>query len=110
MQIQFHYRRLSDIGVSVFVEDLVAETDHRLTTYAVVPEAYREDLWGRFWRGGLVPETVRVASLRKHYFFKEWFDILAWFDEAGDFVGYYTDIATPSRRVGPGEYTTTDLF
>jgi predicted RNA-binding protein associated with RNAse of E/G family len=26
------------------------------------------------------------------------------------FVGYYTDIATPLRRVGVGEYATTDLF
>jgi hypothetical protein len=110
MQIQVHFRRLSSVGVHTFVERLVAENDYRLTTYAVVPEEYREELWGKFWRAGLLPETVRVAALRKHYFFSEWFDILAWFDEDNRFVGYYTDIATPVCRVAAGQYATTDLF
>jgi predicted RNA-binding protein associated with RNAse of E/G family len=57
-----------------------------------------------------VPENVRVAALRKHYFFSEWFDILAWFDVDDRFVGYYTDIATPVRKLGAGEFATTDLF
>ena len=110
MQIRLHFTRLSSLGVSTFVEDLLSETDYRLTSQAVVPIEYREALSAKFWSGGLLPNSIRLASLRKHFFFAEWFDILAWFDEAGRFAGYYTDIATPVRRVGPGEYATTDLF
>lgn len=110
MQIRLHYTRLSDLGAHTFVEDFLAEDEHRLTTHAVVPVEHREALSAKFWSAGLLPNSVRVASLRKHYFFSEWFDILAWFDEAERFAGYYTDIATPVRRVGDGEYATTDLF
>jgi predicted RNA-binding protein associated with RNAse of E/G family len=110
MQIRLHYTRLSSIGAFTFVENLLAEDDYRLTTCAVVDEADREALSAKFWSAGLLPNSVRVASLRKHYFFSEWFDILAWFDEAGCFAGYYTDIATPVRKVGDGQYAITDLF
>jgi len=110
MQIRLHFTRLSAIGAHTFVENFLAEDEYRLTTHAVVPVEHREGLSAKFWSGGLLPNSVRVASLRKHFFFSEWFDILAWFDEAGRFAGYYTDIATPLRRVGPGEYATTDLF
>jgi hypothetical protein len=110
VQIKLHYTRLSSIGVHTFVEGFQAETHYRLTTYSVVPEVYRANLCDKFYRAGLLPETVRLAALRKHFFFSEWFDILAWFDEEGRFAGYYTDIATPTRCVGDREYATTDLF
>ncbi len=110
MQIQMRFIRLSAIGAHTFTETFIAEDDCRLTTHAVVPVEHREALSAKFWSAGLLPNSVRVASLRKHYFFSDWFDILAWFDEAGRFAGYYTDIATPVRRVGHGEYATTDLF
>jgi predicted RNA-binding protein associated with RNAse of E/G family len=110
VHIRLHLTRLSAQGAHTFIDDFLAEDKYRLTTHAVVPVEHREALSAKFWSAGLLPNSVRVASLRKHFFFSEWFDILAWFDEAGRFAGYYTDIATPVRRVADGEYATTDLF
>src|SRR5690606_6462237 len=50
-----------------------------------------------------------VSAIRSHYFYHEYFDIIEWLGPDGAVAGYYSDIATPLRRVN-GEYFVTDLF
>ena len=108
MDVRVNYRRLTR-GTTIYVEGLEADNGRRLTTYSVVPEAFRHEMAKGFWRQKLLPTGTFVGAVRKYYFYTEYFDVLAFYDLNGELAGYYSDIVTPLRKVG-AEYFLTDLF
>src|SRR5258707_3921628 len=109
MDVNIHYRRLSARGTTIFREGFEADDGQRLTTYSVVPEVDRLPLTEGFWRLNLLPPSRLLGAVRKHYFYNEYFDVLAFYDLDGTLAGYYSDIATPLRKVGE-DYYLIDLF
>ena len=109
MEVNIYYRRFSASGTTTFREALVADDGRRLTTHSVIPIDERLGLSQGFWRQHMLPKGTIVGSLRKHYFYHEYFDILAVYLESGALAGYYSDIATPLRKIGD-EYYLDDLF
>jgi hypothetical protein len=109
MQVTIHYTRLSERGTTIYHEGFVADDGRRLTTYTVVPEAEQLRLAEGFWRQALLPPGQLLGAVRKHYFYAEYFDVLAFFGVGGQLAGYYCDIATPLQKQGD-EYFLTDLF
>lgn len=107
--VRVHYTRLSARGVTVYTEHRVEDDGVRLTTDEHLPPDIVERISAAFWRQGLLAEGRRLTRIRKHYFYHEYFDVLAVFDTAGALAGYYVDILTPLRQVD-GEYYATDLF
>ena len=93
----------------IFREALVADNGQRLTTYVVLTEAERQQMSQACWKSNMLPQGYLLASLRKHYYYREYFTVLECFNLEGDLAGYYTDIATPLRKVGE-DYYLTDLF
>jgi predicted RNA-binding protein associated with RNAse of E/G family len=61
------------------------------------------------WIDGLLPKRQTIGSIRKHYFYHEHFDVLAFLDTEGQLAGYYSDITTHLQKVADG-YAITDLF
>jgi len=109
MQVNIHYTRLSASGTINFCEELVADNGQRLTTYVVLTEEERLQMSQACWKSNMLPHGYLLGSLRKHYFYNEYFDVLAFYDLDGTLAGYYCDIATPLRKVGD-DYYLTDLF
>jgi len=110
MDVNIHYRRFSASGTIVFKEGFVADDGRRLTTYTeLMSEAERLSLSQAFWDNKLLPHGYLLGSIRKHYFYNEYFDILAVFGLGGELAGYYSDIATPLRKVGDNYYLD-DLY
>ena len=104
-----HYTRLSARGTVVYAEPLVSDDARALVTQTDLAPADAARISAAFWRQGLVAEGRMLRRIRKHYYYHEWFDVLAVFDVDGGFAGYYADIVTPLVRVGT-EYAATDLF
>ncbi len=109
MEVNIHYRRLSARGTTFYREGLVTNNGQRLTTHSVIPIEARLGLSQGFWRQHMLPEGTMVGSVRNHYFYHEYFHILAVYLESGELAGYYSDIATPLRKVGD-DYYLDDLF
>jgi hypothetical protein len=95
--------------MTIFVEGFVSDDGRRLTTYSVVPEIHRLALAEGFWRQNLLPPGRLLGAVGKHYFYTEYFDVLACYGLDGELAGYYCDIVTPLQKVG-AEYFLTDLF
>jgi predicted RNA-binding protein associated with RNAse of E/G family len=104
-----HYQRLSARGLTVYIERRIEDNGARLTTEEWFQAAAIERVSSAFWKQGLLAEGRRLARIRKHYFYHEYFDVLAVFDVDEGFAGYYIDIVTPLRQV-KGDYHVTDLF
>ena len=109
MDVTIHYRRLSARGTTLFREGFVADDSRRLTTYSIVREAERISLAKGFWRDSMLAPGRLLGAVRKHYYYNEYFDVLAFYDTGGELAGYYCDIVTPLQKVG-AEYFLTDLF
>jgi hypothetical protein len=109
VQVSIHYTRLSTRGTTIYHEGLVTDDGQRLTTYSVVPEAERASLAEGFWRQNLLPTGRLLGAVRKHYYYNEYFDVLAFSDVDGVLAGYYCDIVTPLQKVGD-DYYLDDLF
>ena len=107
--VRVHYTRLSARGTVIYAEPCLEDNGTRMTTETDLAPADAERISKAFWRQALLPEGRRLTRLRKHYFYHEWFDVLAVFTEDGALAGYYIDIVTPLRQVD-GEYYLTDLF
>jgi predicted RNA-binding protein associated with RNAse of E/G family len=109
MQVNIHYTRLSASGTISFCEGLVADNGQRLTTYVVLTEAERLQMSQACWKSSMLPHGYLLGSLRKHYYYGEFFTVLECFNLEGKLAGYYSDIATPLQKVGD-DYYLTDLF
>src|SRR5436305_8187386 len=109
MEVNIHYTRLSARGTTIFREGFVADDGRRLTTYTIVPEPERLRLSESFWRDSALAPGRLLGAVRKHYYYNEYFDVLAFYDTSGALAGYYCDIATPLQRLD-AEYFLTDLF
>src|SRR5947207_12172083 len=105
MEVNIHYTRLSARGTTIFHEGFVADDGRRLTTHTQLTAEECQ----AFWDGHLLPRGYLLGSIRKHYFYHEYFDILAVFGPARELAGYYCDIATPLRKIGD-DYYLEDLF
>lgn len=108
MNVTIHYHR-PGLGITHYTEELLEDDGCRVRTYAVIPPAHRLSLSQQLWVDGLLPKTQLIGSIRKHYFYREHFDVLVFLDTEGQLAGYYSDIATPLQKVADG-YALTDLF
>jgi predicted RNA-binding protein associated with RNAse of E/G family len=110
VNVTVHYTRLSARGTTRYVERLVADDGARLTTTAAIAPEHQGRMAQAFLDQHLLPpEAPRLTGIRKHYFYREYFDVLAFFFAGGRLAGYYCDIVTP-LRCEAGEYYLTDLF
>jgi hypothetical protein len=108
-KIRFHFNRI--LGESVtFTEGLVGDDGRRLHAFSVVPEQYSEPWSLAAQKEGLIPPGRQIASIRKYAFYDEYFDVLEYRDPEGELLGYYSDICTPLKKIGEGEYAITDLI
>ena len=109
MDVRIHYHRFSASGTVIYKESFVADDGWRLTTHTILTSEAQLGLSRHMWENHMLPEGYLLGSLRKHYFYHEHFDILACYDLEGELAGYYSDIATPLRKVGE-DYYLDDLF
>jgi predicted RNA-binding protein associated with RNAse of E/G family len=105
--VVIHYHRPGK-GITQYVEGLVEDDGIRLHTYTQIPEAERRLLDRALVSQGLIPSGSSAASIRKFFFYREYFDILEFRDSQGGLLGYYSDIATPLTKID-GRYHMTDL-
>ena len=94
MNVKINYARFNK-ETQIFTEGLIEDDGARLKTFSVIPVEYRTPISEAWWRAGLVPHSQLIYSFGKYYFYDEHFDILEPRDEAGNLLGYYSDIATP---------------
>src|SRR6185369_11734169 len=109
MDVTIHYRRLSARGTTIYREGFVSDDGRRLTTHTELAADERQGLSQAFWDNHMLPHGYLLSSIRKHYFYNEYFDVLAVFGPAGELAGYYCDIATPLQKIGD-DYYLDDLF
>jgi predicted RNA-binding protein associated with RNAse of E/G family len=109
MEVAIHYHRFSASGTTIFRETFVSDDGRRLTTHSVLPLEEQQGLSQHMWGQQMLPEGYLIGSLRKYYFYDEYFDILAVYGLDGELAGYYSDIATPLRKVGD-VYYLDDLY
>jgi len=109
MEVAVHYHRFSASGTTIYHEGFVSDDGRRLTTHTILSEKERLGMSQSMWRQKMLPEGYLVGSIRKHYFYQEYFDVLAVYGLDGQLAGYYSDIATPLRKVGD-IYYLDDLY
>lgn len=110
MQITLNYTRLHGTPLTLYTEDLISDDGLRLTTYSSVIAERRQPFAELWWKADLIPHGHYIASLTKHYFYNDWFDILELRGDDNQVLGYYSDICTPLKKIGDGNYATTDLI
>lgn len=108
MNVTIHYDR-PGLGVTHYVEELIEDDGVCLRTLATIPPEHRLSLSQQLWIDGLLRRPRMIATIHKHYFYHEHFDLLVFYDLAGQVAGYYSDVATPLQKVADG-YAITDLF
>lgn len=94
---------------SFYVEDLVFVDARRLKTFKLLPPDVVARLNRSLIAEGLIAPHQRAVMISKTYFFDENFNLLAFCDEDGNLLGYYSDIGTPLIRTEDG-YRMTDWF
>jgi len=110
MQINLNYTRLHGVPLTVYQEDRILDDGLHLKTYAPITLERRQSFAELWWKASLIPQGHFIASLTKHYFYNQWFDILELHGDDGQVLGYYSDICTPLKKIGEGQYATTDLI
>jgi predicted RNA-binding protein associated with RNAse of E/G family len=109
MEVAIHYRRFSASGTTIYRNGFVSDDGRRLTTHTILTEKDRLGMSQSMWRQQMLPNGYLVGSIHKNYFYHEYFDILAIHGLDGQLAGYYSDIATPLRKVGDSYYLD-DLY
>ena len=94
---------------TIFVEELVSVDSACLKTFKTLPPEIVARLTHSLVSEGLIASPQKAVSIAKTYFFREHFDLLEFYDQSGDLLGYYSDIGTPLARTRDG-YTMTDWF
>lgn len=94
---------------TIFVEELVSLNSICLKTFKTLPPEIVVPLSRTLVAEGLIASHQKAVSIAKTYFFREHFDLLEFYDQNGDLLGYYSDIGTPLARTRDG-YTMTDWF
>lgn len=92
-----------------YLEHLLHIDSNRLVVDAPLTPSIREDFTLGLSRNGLIPQGALVHSLKKYYFFNQYFSILEFRDPDGILLGYYSDIAAPLQTQG-NEYAIVDWF
>lgn len=108
-----------DAGAPPTVRIHYLRPPHRLETYHQIlvheTPAVRVTLLERFHASAPVrvqgrPVLAPGAAIVWFTFPGAWHDVGRFHDAAGRFTGYYANILTPVRFLGPLEWETTDLF
>jgi len=109
MEARIHFARVRK-QAALYIEDLVRDDGEKLITHSLIPSQYRK-VWGsEAWkRHGIMAAGEVVCEVRKHHFYREWFDVIELFDGDGELIGYYCDVVTPLRKED-GEYYLRDLL
>lgn len=94
---------------TIFVEQLISLDCVRLKTFKTLPPETIVSLSQTLVAEGMIASHQKAVSIAKTYFFNEYFDLLEFFDQDGDLLGYYSDIGTPLTMAEDG-YTMTDWF
>jgi predicted RNA-binding protein associated with RNAse of E/G family len=110
MQVTIHYTRLHGKPLTLCTENLISDNEVRLKTQSTIAPEHRQSFAELWWKADLVPHGHYIASLTKHYFYNDWFDIPELRGDDGQVLGYYSDICTPIKKIGEGNYATTDLI
>ncbi|MBI3242699.1 MAG: DUF402 domain-containing protein [Chloroflexi bacterium] len=108
MNVKINYARIGK-ETAIYTEGLLEDDGKRLRTFNIVPPEYQTPMSEGWWREGLISQGQLIYSVAKYHFYNEHFDVLELRDEAGDLLGYYSDIATPLQKIGD-EYFLTDLM
>lgn len=94
---------------TIFVEELISMDSRCLKTFKTLPPEIVAPLTRKLLADGLIAPHQKAVSIAKTYFFREHFDLLEFYDQQGDLLGYYSDISTPLTKTRDG-YTMTDWF
>jgi len=93
----------------IFHEGFVADDHHALLTSTSLSDDISLSLFERLQFRGFIEVSERVCCVEKFYSYNEYFNLLVFRDQAGNALGYYSDIAVPIRKVDDG-YEIIDLF
>jgi predicted RNA-binding protein associated with RNAse of E/G family len=107
-EIQIEYIRPGK-GTSLFIESLVSVDALCLKTFKVLPTDVVTSLARSLVADGLLAPHQKACAIAKTYFFEEHFNLLEFYGEDGELLGYYSDIGTPLRKTETG-YAMTDWF
>lgn len=107
-QVTIHLARVGKPERS-YREGLVEDNGIRVNTFSVVPESIAIHLSEKFQKYGWIPRDQVIHSVSKYLFYREFFSIVQYQDQAGHVLGHYCDIVTPLQRNGD-DYFLTDLI
>lgn len=104
-----HFNRIGR-GVTIYQEGLLEDNGTRLDTRTDLPpnssKVWSKSLWHQM---GILNHGEVVATVCKHHFYLEWFDIIELLNTSGELLGYYCDICTPLVKEN-NQYYIQDLF
>jgi predicted RNA-binding protein associated with RNAse of E/G family len=106
--VRIHYERPGQ-EVTLYTEGFISDDGARLVTKTLIPPPFAVKLTARLRGFGHIGPTDEIASVRKVYFYGEYFDLLEFRDPTGRLLGHYSDICTPLQKID-SEYYVTDLF
>jgi protein associated with RNAse G/E len=92
-----------------FREGFLEDDGICLRTLTPLPEEFRV-IWSEGWQswGAIAPGTM-VTSVRKYFFYSQYFSIMELCGAQDERLGYYADICTPLAKLDEG-YACTDLL
>jgi hypothetical protein len=109
MKAVIHFARIGK-PESIYTETLVQDDGIRLDTVSSIPPELASSWSKRAWQAhGILAEGQIVATVRKHHYYNEWFDIIELLDAAGAHLGFYCDVITPLQKQD-GHYYLQDLL
>ncbi len=107
-EVRIHYERPGQ-ELTIYTEGFISDDGAQLVTETVIPPPFAVKLTERLRGFGHIGPSDEIDSVRKIYFYGEYFNLLEFRDPAGRLLGHYSDICTPLQKID-GEYHLTDLF
>lgn len=96
-------------GTSFYVDELISIDSARVKTQTRLPPHAAAALTQNLVAAGLIAPHRYAVAIAKTFFFHECFDLLEFYDDSGNLLGYYSDIGSPLAKTEDG-YIMTDWF
>lgn len=107
-EIRLEYIR-PEKGTTFYVDELVSFDSARLKTFTRLPPEAASILTRSLVGARLIAPHQYAVIIEKTFFFHEHFDLLEFYDDTGNLLGYYSDIGSPLVKKNDG-YFMTDWF
>lgn len=96
-------------GTSFYIDELISIDSARIKTFVRLSPAAAAILTQNLIAAGLIAAHQSAAAIAKTFFFHEHFDLMEFYAEDGNLLGYYSDIGSRLAKTDDG-YVMTDWF